>query len=241
LLLEDKLGRAYLINASTEIRLQLARYGPWPRQLREAPIWGVFLTDAELDHTLGLLELRQGTPWALWAPVPILKALETCGLLRMLLAYIEVQIYSVTPADEVQLGLLRVRWLPLGSHPPAYSREGERFALLLEEEGRRALVAPAVADLSPLASVLEVADLTLLDGTFFREEEPLEAGLPQDAWSMGHVPVQVSAAWLSGFPGRKIYLHLNNTNPLVDPSSQERAWVASLGLEVAEDGMELEV
>ena len=240
MLLEDGAGGVHLTNPSVEVRLQLARYGPWPSKLREAAIQGVILTDAELDHVLGLLELRQRTLWALWAPEPILWTLEAAGLLHILKSYLEVQIYPVAPEEAVRLGPLCARWIPLLGHPPAYAREGARFALVLEEGKERVLVAPAVAELASLTPWLQEVDLALLDGTFFREEEPLEAGL-SDAWTMGHVPVQVSAPWLSRFPGRKVYLHLNNTNPLVDPTSPERAWVASLGLEVAEDGMELEL
>jgi pyrroloquinoline quinone biosynthesis protein B len=106
------------------------------------------------------------------------------------------------------------------------------------------VVAPGLQSLgSGVRAELEEADLRFVDGTFFTDEElrGMRPGAP-DARSMGHVPVsgpEGSLAVLAGLPGRSFYLHLNNTNPLVDRSSPERARVEEAGVGVAEDGMEL--
>lgn len=232
----------WLINASVEVRQQLARFGPWPDILRQAPIQGVLLTDGELDHVLGLLELRQRSPWTLWAPEGVLQALEALGLLSGLTTYAPIEVRPTPVGVEVPLGGIKAQWVLLGERSPAYAtRGGGTYALLLEEGGRRVLVAPAVPHLGLLEACLQGVDLALLDGTFFRAQEPLEVGLGLDALAMGHVPVEVLAPRLALLPGRKVLVHLNNTNPLVDPSAPERVWLLQLGVEVAEDGMVLEV
>lgn len=233
----------YLINPSAEIRTQLTSWGKLsPRGTRDTPIRGVLLTDGEFDHTLGLFELRQGASWVLYAPEGVLEVLGGLGLPRLLAPYACLEVQGVVLGSRVELEGLQAAWFPLSHRVPRYASqrlEGASCALLLEAGGRRVLYAPAVPSLQGIEALLEGVAVVLFDGTFFRASEPIDVGLLEDAWEMGHVPVEVSAPWLAGWPGRKIYLHLNNTNPLLDPSSSERAWVEDLGLEIAEDGMEI--
>lgn len=248
----DADARWYLVNATPDVAHQMRRYAELhPRgEIREAPVRGVFLTDGELDHVLGLWHLREGTPWTLYATPTVLRLLrKDLRLLPALARYNEVQVHPLTPSG-MELPGVKVWTVETSRRGPRYARSGGKgsvIALVLEDRatGRSLVYAPGVAELSePLRTVCRAAWVVLFDGTFFHDDEPVRMGIASEsARAMGHVPVSGSdgsAHWLAALPApHKLYVHLNNTNPLLDPASEARAWIRSLGLEVAEDGWEV--
>ena len=252
----------YLVNATPDVTQQLAR---WPELhpragIRSTPVRGVILTDGELDHILGLLHLREATRWTLYATPSIITMLEDgLRVLPALRRYADIDVRRLSWEDPLPLdeGASRVtlRLVATGRHLPRYlgggneARDGAGAAIFLTDRstGARVAYAPCVAELSEaLRERLQHADVILFDGTFWSDDELSRLGIgTETATRMGHVPVSGpggSAVWLSELSAReKLYVHINNTNPLLDPASAERAWVRGLGLEVAGDGWEMRV
>lgn len=250
----------YLVNATPDVTAQLARWSELhPKSdVRSTPIRGVFLTDGELDHVLGLLHLREASRWTLYAAPAVAAMLEDgLRLMSALRRYADVHTQDLVPQHPLVLtegtARVEVRLVPTGSRAPRYlgrtasAPAAAVGALTLTDmtSGRRLAYAPCVGELSDtLRSHLAGAAAIFFDGTFWSEDEMryLDAGA-DTATAMGHVPVsgpRGSARWLSDVPaGMKRYVHINNTNPLLDPASPERAWIRGLGLEVAEDGWTL--
>jgi pyrroloquinoline quinone biosynthesis protein B len=250
----------YLINATPEITQQLARWPELhpPSGTRSTPLRGVLLTDGELDHVLGLLQLREGTRWTLFATPAVAKMLEEdLRLLPALRRYADVQVRALSLEEALRVGdgapQVEVRVIETGRRLPRYLGAGETeshaavVAVVLRDlaTGRQAVYAPGVGRLSEaLAQGVGGADVIFFDGTFWTDDELRRLGITQDAATeMGHVPVSGphgSALWLAEVSARaKLYVHVNNTNPLLDPASSERAWIRSLGLELACEGWEV--
>jgi pyrroloquinoline quinone biosynthesis protein B len=269
--------RWYLVNASPDIRAQILATpelsaGPGRR---ETPVSGVLLTDGELDHTIGLLMLREGSPLAVYGPGPVLGALQDSFPVRPILdPYGLVTWHEVRPGAAVTLdGQLSATAIPLGVKRPRYARpeparvppEGPPpprlpsaaadgteaagpwvVAYLFEDRqtGGSLLYAPCVAAWTgPLDSALAAASCVILDGTFFYDDEMLRAtGQDRPARTMGHLPIEDTYQRLRSRPAaRRLYTHLNNTNPAQADGSPERATLAAAGIEVAHDGMTLEL
>lgn len=247
----------YLINATPDVTDQLAR---WPELhpsggIRSTPIRGVILTDGELDHVLGLLHLREGEPWTLYA-TPAVAALlaQDLRLLPALQRYADVAVRILSPEEPVPLGDgrfgLEVRVTETGRRLPRYAASPQReapgavVAVTLSDPatGRHVVHAPGVGVLSDaLFRQCAGAEVVFFDGTFWQDDELRQLGISADSASeMGHVPVsgpEGSAEWLAKLPARsKMYVHVNNTNPLLDPDSDARAAIRRLGLDVAVDG-----
>lgn len=249
--------RWYLVNASPDIRAQLLaapRLAPGPGR-RETPIAGVLFTDAELDHTIGLLALREDTRLDIYATDPVLRALDGAFPVRRVLdPYGAKTWHTVTAGAAVALdGDLRVTAVPLGAKRPRYTerdRPGARpdwvVAYRFEDgaTGGCLVYAPCVADWAePLDGALAGARCALLDGTFFHDDEMTRAtGSGRTATAMGHLPIGETLPRLAGRPGlRVLYTHLNNTNPVLDPGSAERAAVTAAGAEIPADGQLIEL
>ncbi|MDX2006335.1 MAG: MBL fold metallo-hydrolase [Meiothermus sp.] len=242
----------YLVDAGPEVTQQL-QHLPHPLGgSRQVPLEGILLTDAELDHTLGLLQLREGSSWRLYATASVLKIIgDRFPLLGVLQGYARPSVGAVEPSRPLRFGGLTVRFVPLSDHTPRYHHgrrpEPEAVSALVFSGRRTVVYAPCVEALTPeLEALFRGADAVLVDGTFFHNDELARLGFSADtARSMGHVPVggdDGSARWLARLPIPTIrYIHLNNTNPLLDPDSPERAWIKTLGLDLADDGWELEL
>jgi pyrroloquinoline quinone biosynthesis protein B len=219
----------------------------------------VILTDAELDHTLGLLHLREGAGWAIHATQPVLEMLDADLRVTPALAhYGRPALAAVDTRAPLLLGpgerQVAVHWLETGQDPPRYAQQRgvtpwAVSALLLEDlqSGRKIAYAPGVAQLDgPLLERLSEADAILIDGTFWSDDEfPRVGGVPRTAADMGHAPIGGSggtAELLGRLPAStKLYVHINNTNPVLDPGSEARQFIRDRGLEVAEDGAEVTV
>jgi pyrroloquinoline quinone biosynthesis protein B len=247
----------YLLNASPDVGTQIESFlaiqpGPGPR---ETPIRGVLLTDAELDHASGLLALRQAAKLDVFATEPVLDALcESLALSRILAAFGTIRWVSVAPGRSFELaGGLEARALPLGGASPRFlGREcGPEWSVAYRLEHRAtggvAIYAAGLRDWSePLSRELAEADCLLIDGTFWSETEMADAGVGhRSAFEMGHLPIggpEGSAIRLAQLPARRrIYVHINNTNPIVDERSEGYAQLVAAGIEVGRDGMQLEV
>ncbi|HEV2373156.1 MAG TPA: pyrroloquinoline quinone biosynthesis protein PqqB [Streptosporangiaceae bacterium] len=253
----------YLVNASPDIRAQILATpelaaGPGRR---ETPVAGALLTDAELDHTIGLLMLREGSPLEVYGPAPVLDALASGFPVRLVLGpYGSVSWHEVRPGTAFILDeQLSVTVVPLSAKRPRYIAAaqtqmtegaaaldpwvvGYRFDDLVT--GGSLVYAPCLAAWTePLSEALTGATCVVLDGTFFRDDEMLRAtGQDRPACSMGHLPITHTCPLLRACPAaRRLYTHLNNTNPALAAHSPERAMLAAAGIEVAHDGLMLDL
>ena len=227
----------WLINASPDLPQQIestTRLQPQCDISRNTPIAGVLLTNADIDHALGLLLLRQKEK-----PLVVYATDET----RAALAWL----------DRTLARFCGIEWREVSSDfQPLNSSIGFRaielaqsvaFQFSDESSGRFALVAPAVGELTRELSEASVrSDLILFDGTFWSDNE-LEAERPgaRSAREMNHLPIlNGSLEFLRQSPARrKIYTHINNTNPILMPGSPERAQLEQAGIEVARDRLEV--
>lgn len=244
-----------VINASPDIRAQLAATPILhPKTLRDSPVAAVLLTNGDLDHVAGLLTLREGQPFRLLATAAIHAVLAANPMLGALDPRIVRR--EVIPVDRPfdLLPGLRARLMPVPGKVPLYLESGdvvtdaigeETVAVELTSDTRRAVYAPACAAMpAMLRARIEGADLLLLDGTVWTDDEMPRAGLSaKTGRRMGHMAVSGVDGSMAALEGadifRKILIHINNSNPLVDPESPARATASAAGWEVAFDGMEV--
>lgn len=254
-----------LLNASPDVCLQTEEnvvLHPGPH-LRSSPIEAVLLTDAELDHTTGLLQLRQNSSMDIYATSPVLWALEDDFPIRRIIEPFASFRWMDTILEEsfpLFGGKLSVCPFFLGDKPPRYvygeasmgaNREPEAwvvgYRITDRTTGGVAVYAPGIEAWSPtLEWHLKAADCIFLDGTFWQGDELRKLGVSElDASDMGHLPVAGpggSAERLAGMSAhRKVYIHVNNTNPMLAEDSPERRRLAEWGIEIGMDGMEMEV
>ena len=250
-------GRWYLVNATPDLAAQLARTPDLHPRLgtRHTPIEAVLLTDAELDHTLGLLQLREGGGWSLLAPEGILATLANGFDVASILArYHGTTSRAVTPGNAITLGdgddAVRVTWLETHGDVPLYAGKGAGTvcALVLEHvgSGRSVVYAPGASGPNPaLDAACRAASAVYFDGTFWTGDEMESvSGGKRNAADMGHWPIageHGSAAYLATLNAVCRYVHVNNTNPVLDPTSPQRRELRRLGLDVADDGDSLEI
>jgi pyrroloquinoline quinone biosynthesis protein B len=263
--------RWFLFNASPDLRVQLAASPPlWARPGgRQSPFEAVVLTDAEMDHTLGLLSLREERLLRVYATPWVHRALsEWHPLLRVLGAYCEVEwapvrLDAVTPlrdADAADAGLLLEAFSLAGTKAPAFAPASAvapdmavGYRVTDAQSGHALIYMPGVHHWSAkVEAQCASCACVLFDGTCWDEDELERLGVVgKTASAMGHLPIggadgslaRLAALDGSGGPGgpRRVYVHLNNTNPVLDDESPERRAVEACGVEVAYDGMELEV
>lgn len=253
----------YLVNASPDLRAQIeATPVLRPRTKRHSPIAAVLLTDAELDHTMGLLLLREGPGVELHATDASIETLRTgTGFLPTLERYTQVTTRRVVPDDTVALGegltytafdVPTVKKRRFGGDTGGTAGTGDAgrvvgYRFTDTTNGRRAVYLPGVQEVTPAVhDELVGADVVLVDGTTWTDDEMIRLGLAsKTARDMGHLAVDGpdgSLAVLAGLPAeRKIYVHINNTNPMLLEDSPEYATVATRGVEIARDGLEVEV
>ncbi|MFI6598782.1 pyrroloquinoline quinone biosynthesis protein PqqB [Nonomuraea sp. NPDC050536] len=217
-----------VVNATPDIADQIADCAWLAPDRGIAP--RVVLTDAELDHTIGLLRLREAATLEIFCTPEVRQALRPFA--AILRPYTSVAWHDLDDA------------IPLSDKRPRYARHdppapGWVSAVRLREGGRSVVYAPAMGLWSPL---IEDADCVIVDGTFWDDEEPRRTGIStKTATEMGHLPIEATMKRLARLPGRCLYTHLNNTNPLVDPDAVQHEVLAELGLEVATDGMVIEL
>jgi pyrroloquinoline quinone biosynthesis protein B len=246
--------RWYLLNASPDVRAQIESFPALhPTGIRNTPLEAVLLTDAELDHTLGLLLLREADDLEVHATAAVHETLgRGTSLLQTLGAYANVEWRPVVTGKEVPLGDgLSYRAFEVPTSKRARFEAGEvsvvGYRISDAHTGRSLAYVPGAQALG--ASVLdhfEGCACLLFDGTCWQDDELIRLGIAQKtAREMGHLPIggaDGSLEKLAPLPiERKIYIHINNTNPILIEDSPERAILGEHGLEVAVDGLELEI
>jgi pyrroloquinoline quinone biosynthesis protein B len=256
-----------LLNASPDLRFQIeANPELWPQTgSRNSPIRHVILTGAEVDQTLGLLLLREFHSFRVYATGAVRRILTEDNNLFGVLARFPGQVTweDIPLGQPFRVGNARLEVLPLpGSYPGFVSRarveisrpEEAVIGLLVSPEmvspgngtGTMAFL-PAVGCVSDaLLERLQDCDAVLFDGTFWSDEEPSHIpGLGRTARQMGHLPISGPAGSLERLASlkrpRKVYIHINNTNPILDEQSPEHRIVREAGWEVPRDGMEIEL
>ncbi len=261
-------GRRWaLLNASPDLRAQIEATpalhpAPEGGAIRHSPIAAVVLTGAEVDTIAGLLTLRERHAFALWGAAPALGVLAENPVFGALNPAVvprrEMPLgtpFALTDGAGAPLGLTVEAFVVPGKVPlfqeapdgadPGRAEGGETIGLSLAASGtpeRRLLFIPGCAALTPaLRDRIAGAACLLFDGTLFRDDEMILAGAgPKTGLRMGHLSMRDSIAALDALPvGRRVFIHVNNTNPALLADSPERAMVAAAGWEVAEDGMEI--
>jgi pyrroloquinoline quinone biosynthesis protein B len=257
-------GEWFLGNAGPDLDVAL-RECPllWPQPNDStAPLHGVLLTDAELDHTLGLLSLRQASELHVYGTAAVRSLLSRCGLLPTLESYTVVRWHEIRLGERCVLqyrhGAASPLWcealdatsgrLPRYAHgtgPTSGVVVGYRITD--ERTARAAVFLPSVAALDErLLQQLDGADLVLIDGTFWTDDELRQRHRgTATARSMGHLPVngvdgslRLLRQWTDA---QIVYTHLNNTNPLLFDDAPERAFLTDAGATIAYDGAEYEL
>ena len=249
--------RWFLLNASPDVHAQLARIpGPEPRGMRHVPIEGVVLTDAELDHTLGIVLLREGRYLQLYATLAAQSVIERdSSMLPVTRAFAEVRVEPLAIGGSTALGYrdgcpagLTVTAFPVPAGPPRFASEalpGHTVGLLVRDDATGGVCAfvPGCGGLDrTLLDRLAGAELVLFDGTFWTDDELIALGIGQrTARAMDHLPVSGpdgSLEQLAALPARhRVYTHINNTNPMLIEDSPQRLEVERHGLVVGADGM----
>jgi pyrroloquinoline quinone biosynthesis protein B len=225
-----------------------------PRDGRVTPLEAVLLTDAEIDHTLGLLLLREGRGIQLHATAATHATLRGgTGFLNTLERFCPVDWHPVQPGREVSLGGISYRAfdVPTAKHDRFGSGTDHGrvvgYRLTDESTGRTAVYLPGVQELTPsVRDELDGIDCLFIDGTTWHDDELIRLGLAEkSARDMGHLAIGGpggSLELLSPLPiDRKIYIHINNTNPILLEDTPERRLVTEGGMTVAHDGLEVEV
>jgi pyrroloquinoline quinone biosynthesis protein B len=259
-------GRSwFLMGASPDLRTQIeATPELHPREgLRQSPIAGVVLGNADLDHVLGLLLLRELQPLRVYAAPSVSRILrEDNSVFRMLERIPEQTIWDDIPADS-KFSLrdakgknsgLHCEAVTLGTHYPAYVVPERQSQFAVDEaslgfvmeshSGNRLAYMPAVPKIDDgLLQQIDTCDVLLFDGTFWSEDELIRVqGSGQTAREMGHVPVGETLRRLAEVKRpRKIFLHINNTNPMLNEAGPQYQQVRGAGWEVAEDGWEFDL
>ncbi|PRY67096.1 pyrroloquinoline quinone biosynthesis protein PqqB [Halomonas ventosae] len=260
--------RWLLCNASPDIRSQLASNSELhPRRVpRDSGIAAVLLVDGQIDHATGLLSLREGCPLDVWCTPNVHQDLSSGFPLFTMLEHwqggldwhpIAVDGEHLEATFEVPAcpGLTFTA-LSLTSNAPPYSPRrgaptpGDNIGLLVEDRrrGTTLFYAPGLGELDDrVRGFLGRADCTLVDGTLWRDDELLRAGVGQATGrDMGHLALSGEHGLLAELAilpttTRRVLIHINNTNPILDEGSQERATLTRQGVEVAFDGLRLEV
>ena len=246
--------RWFLLDASPDVRAQLARVPAEPAVgPRRLPVEGIVLTDAELDHTIGLLLLREGRHLPLYATETVTRILERDShFLPILRAFADVPLTCLAPWAPFALSDrhgrpsgLTIEFFPVAGDAPRFASAdaaGATAGILIRDAGSCCAFVPGCAALDrETRAKLAEASLVLFDGTFWTDDEPIALGIgPRTAREMGHVPISGpggSMEFLATLPSRTVYLHINNTNPVLLEHSPERAEVTAAGLAVGTDGM----
>ena len=253
-----------LVNASPDLLAQIRACPALQpaRAPRDTAIAAVLLIDAQIDHVTGLYMLREHrAPLPLWCTDLVADDLRGANpVLRVLDHYCGSEHHRI-PIDGSEFEIpalhgLRLRAITLPSEAPPYSPRrgrpapGDNIGLEIVDaaSGRRAFYAPGLAAVTPeVERALTRADCVLVDGTFWRDDEMQRHGFSaKRARDMGHLPQSGAGGMLevlARLPAatRKLLIHINNTNPILDEDSPERAQCTRAGVEIAHDGMEIDV
>jgi pyrroloquinoline quinone biosynthesis protein B len=252
-----------LINASPDVLQQIKAFPALQpaRALRDTGIAAVLLMDAQIDHTTGLLMLREHRQKLPLYCHPLVREDLSTGnpLFKVLEHYCGIdwqELHLQTPFEVPKLHGLQLQALPLLSNAPPYSphrdkpQPGDNVGLSIKDQssGKTLFYAPGLGQMEPhVWQAMQQADCVLVDGTLWTDDEMIVLGASKKtSRAMGHMPQSGADGmieWLDKLPShvRKVLIHINNTNPILDESSPQRQTLNAHGIEVAVDGMEIEL
>jgi pyrroloquinoline quinone biosynthesis protein B len=253
-----------LVNASPDILQQIqATPALQPaRALRDTGIAGVLLADGQIDHTTGLFMLRErGKPLPLWCTDPVHDDLTQGNPIFSVLGHFCGIDRHAIQGDGQPFGIpgvdgLQVRAISLKSKPAPFSPhreqpvDGDNVGFIFENtaSGRRLFYAPGLAEIEPAVwEAMTTCDVVMVDGTFWTDDEMVRLGISTKLGSqIGHLPQSGEGgmlSWLARLPAgtRKLLIHINNTNPILNEHSPERAACTAAGVEVSLDGLEIDL
>jgi pyrroloquinoline quinone biosynthesis protein B len=256
----------FLINASPDLRQQLIatpQLHPRAGKLRHSPISGVILTNGEIDAVAGLLSMREGSPFTIYAHAKVLSILNANSIFNVLNAKnvrrqpIELdQAFEPALPDGTPSGIEVLPFAVAGkgawylegtAHPGGADGAGDTLGLRIREKatGKHFYFVAACAKVTDdLKSRLAGADLIFFDGTVWRDDELIVAGLGnKTGQGMGHIAMSGDAGAIEALAGldvdRKMFLHINNSNPALLPTSPERKIAERGGWQIPADGTEI--
>ena len=255
----------FLLNASPDLRTQILatpELAP-PEGSRQSPITGVFLPSADVDSIMGLLHLREFTPFRIFATPAVQQIVrEENTIFRVLdramppVQWLGISMrpqFARVDSDPREDSSFRCSAVPLGGSYPDYVSDALRgslpadqavVGLLVEQGEKRLFFAPSLPGRNQeWKKLAESSDLVFLDGTFWSDDElSRAAGSGKTARAIGHLPLSGTDGLLQQFSGtgrgRRVLIHINNTNPILDEESTEYHQVREMGWEIAHDGME---
>ncbi len=261
--------RWVLLNASPDLREQLADAPAlWPKAnglLRNTPIKAVVLTNADVDHIIGLINLREGQPFSIYGSDRVLATIHSNSVFNVCNEAIVPR--RVLPLDQAttlegageDLGLIVepfavpgkvALFLEDASKGGNFgSRDGDTIGLKITAAatGKHFYYVPGCAEVDPpLAARLKGAPLVFFDGTLYTNDEMLRQGLLNKTGArMGHISISGPSGSIAAFKdlgvARKVYVHINNSNPVLNETSEERRATEAAGWEVGHDGMEIKL
>jgi pyrroloquinoline quinone biosynthesis protein B len=252
-------GPWFLANASPDLRQQIEPLAAAERAdgVRAAPVAGILLTDAEIDHTAGLLLLRESsTPIRVYGSGAVRRALtDGYPVLPILEAYCGVEWRTLDPGGSLAVdgSSLEVEAFAAGGDAPRYlagtGADVEASGLVVRDRSTGGVLTyvPGLARLDDgVLGRLAASDVVLVDGTFWRDDELVRLGISErTARQMGHLPLSGPGGSLEALArlerARVILVHVNNTNPVLLERSPERDAVVRAGLEVGDDGLEVDL
>jgi pyrroloquinoline quinone biosynthesis protein B len=252
-----------LFNASPDVLAQIKTFPALQpgRAIRDTGIRAIVLVDGQIDHTTGLLMLREGKPLEIWCTDMVYEDLTTGNPLFQILEHycgVQRRRLPIEPGSEFAIdGIAHLRFgsVALKSKAPPYSphrenpHDGDNVGVQITDtrSGRKLFYAPGLGEIEPrLVPLLREADAIMVDGTFWTDDEMVRLGISNKrAREIGHLPQSGEGGMISVLKplkaARKILIHINNTNPILNEDSAERAELARAGIEVAFDGMEVEL
>lgn len=256
----------FLINASPDLRQQVTAtpaLHPRPGELRHSPVAGVILTNGEVDAVAGLLSLREGSPFTIYAHRQVLAILASNSIFNVLNAELvgrqpveADRAFAPTLPDGSPSGIevlpfvvpgKRAWYLEGHAHPGRDDDDGDTLGLRIADKrtGQYFYHLAACARVTPaLAARIGGAPLVFFDGTVWRDDELIASGLGRKTGqAMGHIAMSGADGAIAALAdlgiSRKIFLHINNSNPALCPDSPERMAARQAGWEIATDGMEI--
>lgn len=251
-----------LFNTSPDIRAQLEAFPAiQPKQgIRDTGIKAILLIDSQIDHTTGMLMLREGKPLEVYCTEMVRQDLSSgFPLFTMLKEYCTINHHPIacdgTPFEIPGISDIRLYAHALKSKAPPYSphrhdpHDGDNIGVIIEQisTGKKLYYSPGLGEIEPhvLQTMLSV-DCLMVDGTFWTNTEMVSQNISHKlAREIGHLPQSGPGGMvevLNGVPNaRKILIHINNTNPILDEDSPERKTLDAAGIEVAYDGLEIDL
>ena len=251
-----------LFNASPDIRQQLFDFkaAQPARKLRDTGISNVILMDSQLDHTSGLLTLREGCPIRVWCTEMVYQDLSTGFPVFNILKHWNggFQYHQIDPKHAFRIdGFEYLEFVPLmiQSAAPPYSphrhdpHEGDNIALMIKDHKtqKQLFYAPGLGKIDDeIMAIMQNSDCVMIDGTLWTDDEMLQTGVGvKTGREMGHLYISGEGGSLSYLKQlskpKKVLIHINNTNPILNEDSTQFAELQANGVEVAYDGMQIEL